>query len=59
METFVYVYAWILGSSVLLRAIVMAACDYPRSVKTSLGQDTVSIMISIALLAWAIFLLNM
>jgi hypothetical protein len=59
METFVYVYAWILGLSVVVRALMIPIIKYPRTTKTSIGQDVFGMLTSIALLVWAIFLLNM
>lgn len=58
METFVYVYAWILAISVVLRAICMCGAKYPRTSTINLGSDVVCLVIGIGMFAWTQYLLH-
>ena len=58
METFVYVYAWILAIGVVLRAIFMCGAKYPRTSTMSLGGDVVGLVVGIGMFAWIQYLLH-
>lgn len=53
MNTFVTVVYWYFLLLIVLRVIILCACEYPRTQEISVGSDVVSLLILIAFTVWS------
>lgn len=57
MELYIKISFWLGVITIVLISIIMVGSTYPRTSRHSLGEDTVSLILNIAIAVWAGILL--
>jgi hypothetical protein len=58
IETYLAVVFWWGLAGVIISALTIMVCDYPRKLNLSVGEDLIRLLITIFLFAWVCYLRN-